>query len=130
MAPGINVIAVALEDHGGATAFDMQITAALMDTDGDGVADGDDNFPNSNVAANVEIGGTCDSVVANQTMDDGYTFNDRIGLIVASNLKNHGDFVKQISKLADKWKKDSLISGKEGQDHFLRGEVCPAVTWK
>ena len=26
LVPGVNVIAVALEDHGGATAFDMEIT--------------------------------------------------------------------------------------------------------
>ena len=30
--PGTNVIAVALEDHGGATGFDMQVTAALPPT--------------------------------------------------------------------------------------------------
>ena len=29
--PGINYVAVALEDHGGATAFDMQITAERLD---------------------------------------------------------------------------------------------------
>ena len=28
--PGVNVIAVALEDHGGLTAFDMQVTATAV----------------------------------------------------------------------------------------------------
>lgn len=109
LVPATNVIAVALEDHGGATAFDMVFNAKLIDTDGDGVADCDDNFPSSNIDPNVGIG-DCDSGVGNQTMDDGYTFNDLIGAISA---RNHGDYVKQVTKLADSWKKDGLISGRD-----------------
>ena len=82
------------------------------DSDGDGVGDNGDEFPNSNVANFVEIGGTCDSEVVNQTLSSGHTFNDLIG-IATYNPKNHGDFVKKVSKLANDWKKAGLISGKE-----------------
>ena len=43
---------------------------------------------------------------------NGSTFNDLIGA-AADNAKNHGAFVSAVSKLANQWKKDGLISGKE-----------------
>ena len=81
------------------------------DIDGDGVANGVDPFPNSNLDATVAIGG-CDSGVENQPLVDGATFNGLIGA-AADNAKNHGAFVSKVSKLAKKWKKAGLISGKE-----------------
>ncbi|MDA1349119.1 MAG: C-type lectin domain-containing protein [Chloroflexi bacterium] len=81
------------------------------DDDNDGVPDGDDAFPKSDTGPSVVIG-TCDPDVANQLLGDGARFNDLIGAAAAS-ANNHGNFVKQVSQLADKWKKAGLISGKE-----------------
>jgi len=81
------------------------------DSDGDGVGDNSDAFPQSNMDATVCIG-DCDSGVANQVLADGATFNDLIGE-AAAEAKNHGKFVSAVSKLANQWKKDGLISGKE-----------------
>ena len=81
------------------------------DDDNDGVLDEDDAFPYSNMDATVCIG-DCDSGVDNQVLADGATFNDLIGE-AAAEAKNHGDFVSAVSKLANQWKKDGLISGKE-----------------
>ena len=50
LASGTNVIAVALDDHGGATAFDMQITGTQTDSDGDGVGDNSDACSGTNPA--------------------------------------------------------------------------------
>ena len=81
------------------------------DSDGDGVPDDQDAFPNSNLDATVDIGG-CDSSVDNLELGNGATFNDMIGA-AAAGAKNHGAFVSAVSKLANQWKKDGLISGKE-----------------
>ncbi len=80
-----------------------------IDSDGDGVNDDVDPFINSNRGSTVVID-WCDSNVGNQDLGDGSTFNDRIGAIIA---RNHGDFLKQLNVLTNKWKKDGLISGKE-----------------
>ena len=94
-----------------------------MDSDVDGVCDpgalsvgpsgctGSDDFANSNTDPTVLIDG-CNSGMTNRTLSDCFTFNDRIGL-AALNPKNHGDFVKQVSKMANNWKKNGLISGKD-----------------
>ena len=82
---------------------------ACDDSDGDGVNDDVDPFPNSNLGATVVIY-PCDSLVGNQVLPSGATFNDLIGAIIA---KNHGDFVKQVTQMANNWKKAGLISGKD-----------------
>ena len=83
----------------------------VLDTDGDGVLDVDDDVINSNTDPTVGIG-DCDSGVTNQVLSNGATFNDLIGDVAAS-AKNHGAFVKQVSRLANDWKHGSLISGKD-----------------
>ena len=81
------------------------------DSDGDGVNDEDDPFPNSNLDPTVAIGG-CDSGVDNQSLGDGSTFNDLIGQ-AGDDAANHGKFVSAVSDLSNDWKKAGLISGKE-----------------
>jgi hypothetical protein len=80
-----------------------------QDDDGDGVPNGSDDFINSNDDPTVLIG-TCDSSVDNQFVSNGANFSDLIGAITA---RNHGDYVKQVTKMANGWKKDGLISGKD-----------------
>lgn len=94
---------------------------ARVDGDGDGVCDpgapsggpsgctGSDDFPNSNTDSTVVIDG-CDSGVENKFVSNGANFNDMIGAIIS---KNHGDFVKQVTQMANRWKKDGLITGRE-----------------
>ena len=48
----------------------------------------------------------------NQDLGNGATFNDMIGA-AADGAKNHGDYVSRVSNLADQWKKDGLISGRD-----------------
>ena len=82
-----------------------------VDSDGDGVGDNSDPFPVSNLDATVSCG-DCDTGVANQALGDGSTFNDRIGA-AADGAGNHGRFVREVSRLANGWKKAGLTSGKD-----------------
>jgi len=89
----------------------VSVTGPTTDTDGDGVDDDEDAFINSNEDPTVAIGG-CESGVANVQVGGGANMNDLIGA-AAAEATNHGAFVKAVSKLANEWKKDGLISGKE-----------------
>jgi hypothetical protein len=98
------------------------------DSDGDGVDDGVDAFPVSNLDATVNIDG-CDTGVVSQLLPNGATFNDWIGAAAEnpgqftksgesaksgkSAKSTHGAFVKAVSNLADGWKKAGLITGRE-----------------
>ena len=82
-----------------------------IDTDGDGVSDIDDAFPDSNLAAVVAVG-ACQSGVANQLLDNGATMNDLIAAAIAG-AANHGAAVNAVAALTNEWKGDGLISGKE-----------------
>lgn len=75
------------------------------------MGDNSDAFPFSDLGPTVVIG-TCDSGVANQVLADGASFMDLIGAAEAS-ARNHGQFVNAVTKLADGWKKDGLISGRD-----------------
>lgn len=85
--------------------------AEWADTDGDGVGDNADAFDASDTRPNVVIG-TCDSGVANRHLGDGAWFNDLIASAKAS-AANHGKLVQAVSALADGWKGDGLITGRE-----------------
>lgn len=86
-------------------------TPNVIDSDGDGVADDQDAFPNSNLGATVAIG-ACDTAVGNHLFSSGATMNDLLGA-AANGVKNHGAYVSAVTKLADGWKKAGLISGKD-----------------
>ena len=83
-----------------------------VDTDSDGTPDGCDPFPSSNTEATVVING-CDTGIVNEFVTNGANFNDLIGAAAFPGSRNHGDFVRQVSQMANQWKKDGLISGKE-----------------
>lgn len=81
------------------------------DSDGDGVGDGDDVCPDSDLSPTVVIDG-CDSGVANVVLEDGCTIMDLIALCSAV-AKNHGDFVSCVAQLTNELRKDGVITNKE-----------------
>ena len=56
--------------------------------------------------------GDCDSGVDNQYLGDGTFMNDLIDELEEDAYK-HGPFVKAVSRLANGWQKDGIISGRE-----------------
>ncbi len=92
-------------------AFDNTAKLSSSDSDGDGVPDADDLYPNSDVRPTVIIDGN-DSGVENSVDVFGCTINDLVQ-IIAESSSNHGAFVKSVAKLTNDLKKDGLISGKE-----------------
>ena len=81
--PGLNYIAVALEDHGGRTGFDMQITGTFLDEDDDGVGNSVDNCLSTANADQAdsdgdEVGNACDAFPddADETTD---SYGDGVG---------------------------------------------------
>lgn len=92
-------------------AFDNSAKLSSSDSDGDGVPDADDLYPNSDVRPTVIIDGN-DSGVENSVDVFGCTVNDLIQ-IIAESSSNHGAFVRGVAKLTNDLKKDGLISGKE-----------------
>jgi len=82
------------------------------DIDNDGVDNVDDDFPFSDMSPTIVID-DCDSGVANQILASGATFNDLIGE-AADDAANHGEFVRAVMQLALQWKRDGLISGRDG----------------
>jgi hypothetical protein len=88
---------------------DAQGDACDADDDNDGVNDGSDAYPHSNMQATVTIG-ACDSNAPNAVFPSGATIMDRIGAIQS---KNHGDFVSQVTAIATEAKALGLITGAE-----------------
>lgn len=81
----------------------------FADADLDGVADGNDCSPNSDLRATINIG-TCDSGVPNTLFANGCTISDLISQIAASS-RNHGAFVSGVARLTNELKKTGLITG-------------------
>jgi hypothetical protein len=88
---------------------DSQGDACDNDDDNDGVADGSDANPFSNMQPTVTIGG-CDSSSPNGVFPNGETIMDRLAKIVA---KNHGDFVSQSNAITNEANALGLITGAE-----------------
>jgi len=107
-----NVDALTIGFNGMNTTYNFEVTEVPNDdADGDGVPDGEDACPNSDLSASVVIDG-CDSGVANALFADGCTISDYIAAI-ASDAKNHGQFVSNVAKLVNALKKDGAISNKD-----------------
>lgn len=84
---------------------------STVDTDGDGIPDGEDDCPNSDLSPTVVIDG-CDSGVDNELFDDGCTISDNITELADSST-SHGSFTSAVSHLTNELKKDGVISGKQ-----------------
>ncbi len=108
--------------------------AAPVDTDGDGVPDDEDVFPNdpnewadsdsdgvgdnadlndnSDLRATVVVGGS-DTGVANQMVSDGLSIQDRINDIEAAVYRNHGQYVSTVDHFAEALLAAGVITDEE-----------------
>ena len=78
------------------------------DADLDGVADGNDCSPNSDLRTTVNVG-SCDSGVPNTLFSNGCTISDLIQQIGASS-RNHGAFVSGVARLTGQLTRSGLIT--------------------
>ncbi len=95
---------------------------APLDSDGDGIPDDfppqrPDRCPDSILDETVIIG-DCDSGVENVLLRGGCTISDRVE-ICAERAKNHGKFVRCVSKLTNRLKRRGILSGRE-KGHIQR----------
>lgn len=81
------------------------------DADLDGVADGNDCEPHSDLLPTIVING-CDTGVTNTLFANGCTVSDLISHI-AANSNNHGNFVNGVAHLTDELRNAGLISGNQ-----------------
>jgi uncharacterized repeat protein (TIGR01451 family) len=90
-----------------------------VDSDGDGVPDPDDAFPNSDTRPTIVIDGR-DTGVGNQQLDEppGAFFADVIGQCAADAF-THTDFVDCVAHGVTSWRKAGLISGRD-QGRIMR----------
>lgn len=89
--------------------LDGQGDACDVDDDNDGVLDVNDANPFSNMQPTVTIG-SCDSLSPNVVFPSGATMMDRLAGI-ASQSKNHGQFVSAVSALTNEARALDLITG-------------------
>jgi hypothetical protein len=82
-----------------------------VDSDGDGVADPNDAYPQSDVSATTKVQ-NCDSRVANRVLNSGASFNDLIRTVVAS-ARNRGQMVSGVTGLMNGWRDQRLINQTE-----------------
>lgn len=84
----------------------------VVDSDGDGIPDGEDPCPESDFSPTVIIG-QCDSGVENIVLDDGCTFLSDLIDACADRASSHGAFVRSVAALTNALKEDGDISGNE-----------------
>jgi len=102
-----------------ATGFTISVTGdgiiagddCPVDSDGDGINDDEDAYPDSDTQPTVSIDG-CSSGVDNEPLSDGAFMMDLINEC-AANAANHGAFVSCVTQLANDWKAAGLISGNQ-----------------
>lgn len=100
--------------------FEITVSGSLegddcvVDSDGDGIPDDEDDYPNSDTQPIVTIDG-CDSGIDNIDLGDGAFMMDKINEC-AESAANHGAFVSCVNELTNEWKKEGLISGKQKSD--------------
>jgi hypothetical protein len=83
-----------------------------LDHDGDGIADNEDECPDSDLSATVVIDG-CDSGVPNTVFPSGCTIPDLMATTCAAGPSNHGQFVSCVSHLTNHLKKAGTITGQQ-----------------
>lgn len=81
------------------------------DTDGDGIPDDEDEFPNSDLSPTVVIDGA-DTGVENILFENGGTLADFINALAAE-ASDHGGFAGSVADLANALRKDGTLTNKE-----------------
>ena len=82
-----------------------------VDSDGDGIADDDDECPDSDLNATVVIDG-CDSKVTNTLFAGGCTISDLVAAC-AEGASRHGQFVSCVARMAGDLKSAGIITGQQ-----------------
>ena len=91
--------------------FDLLIYGEAEDTDGDGIADHEDDCPNSDRSPLVVLDG-CNSGVTNTMFPSGCTIADLMAEC-AEGARNHGQFVSCVSPVTNDLKKAGTITGQQ-----------------
>ena len=101
----------------GAPAIHAQgVPPIVIDTDGDGVPDADDQCPNSDLSATVLINGVNTGIANTAPNPAGCTFADLVDEMIDTCLadaKNHGEFVSCVSHETNILKRAKTITGKQ-----------------
>jgi hypothetical protein len=99
-----------------ATSAQAQVQPPMVDSDGDGVQDTDDQCPTSDLSVSVIINGV-DTGIQNTTANPaGCTFADLVDEMIQTCLaqaKNHGRFVRCVSHETNILKRAKTITGKQ-----------------
>jgi hypothetical protein len=102
----------------GASAVHAQVVLPplIIDTDGDGVQDADDQCPLSDMSATVLINGVNTGIANTAANPAGCTFADLVDEMIDGCLedaKNHGQFVSCVSHETNILKRAKTITGKQ-----------------
>ena len=111
MATGLRIFGVDNLSDGAHSISEVQIFGDVSDSDGDGIADNEDDCPNSDLSATVGIDG-CNSEVLNTLFPSGCTIADFI-VACAEGASNHGQFVSCVSQVTNDLKKAGTITGQQ-----------------
>ena len=100
----------------GATSAQAQVPPIVVDSDGDGVQDIDDQCPESDLSATVLINGVNTGIQNTGANPAGCTFADLVVEMIETCLddaKNHGQFVSCVSHETNILKRAKTITGKQ-----------------
>jgi hypothetical protein len=110
------VSAVSMFIFGAAGIHAQVIPPPIVDTDGDGVPDADDQCPSSDLSATVLINGVNTGIANTPANPAGCTFADLVEEMIDTCLedaKNHGQFVSCVSHETNILKRAKTITGKQ-----------------
>ncbi len=88
-----------------------ELANCLPDSDDDGITDGDDECPASDLQDALVIG-DCDTGLSNVVLANGCTLTDSVGACSAM-ARHHGDFVNCVAGLANAWIAKGIVVARE-----------------
>ena len=100
----------------GGSAIHAQVPPVVIDSDGDGVPDTDDQCPTSDLSVTVLINGVNTGIVNTGANPAGCTFADLVQEMIETCLddaRNHGQFVSCVSHETNILKRAKTITGKQ-----------------
>lgn len=89
----------------------LRVDAIFIDSDEDGVLDGDDICPDSDLRATV-IQQQCDSGVTNTLFEDGCTISDNLARCL-NDASNHCSYVSCVADMVNEWNISGVLDGGE-----------------